>query len=135
VAADPLASNCLDIVPELPVADLLAAETWFHDLLGFQTVWVWEDSFAAVGCGEVQVYLRKTEGPRENVRCYLHVKDADRLYERCKQYGGAIVDEIESKPWGMREFAVTSPDGHILRIGHGEKRVDEIFQFKPGDQA
>jgi len=125
-------SNCLDVVPELPVLDLPGAQKWFQDTLGFRTAWVWEDSFVAVSSGEVQLYLRKTDSPAAGMRCYLHVKDADRLYDRCKQHGARIVDELESKPWGAREFAVEAPGGHLLRIGHGEKRVDEISQFAVG---
>jgi catechol 2,3-dioxygenase-like lactoylglutathione lyase family enzyme len=133
VSTNEHASNCLDVVPELPVADLGEALNWFRDTLGFETAWVWQDSFAAVRCGQVQLYLRKTESPAAPVRCYLHVRDADRLYARCKEASVRIVDELESKPWGAREFAVENSDGHILRIGHGESRVDEISEFKPGD--
>ena len=125
--------SCLAVVPELAVAQLASAQKWFHEVLAFRTAWVWEDSFAAVANGEVQLYLRRTEGPFAAVRCYLHVKDADALYDRCQQQGAVIVDELESKPWGAREFAVEAPGGHTLRIGHGEKRVDEIGQFKLGD--
>jgi catechol 2,3-dioxygenase-like lactoylglutathione lyase family enzyme len=127
--------NCLDVVPELPVADLAVARKWFQDALGFRTAWVWEDSFAAVCDGEVQLYLRRIETPAAGVRCYLHVKDADRSYDRCKRHGAQIVDELESKPWGAREFAVETPGGHIIRVGHGEKRVDEISRFRLGDAS
>jgi catechol 2,3-dioxygenase-like lactoylglutathione lyase family enzyme len=123
------------VVPELPVTDLADAQKWFRDMLGFRTAWVWEDNFAAVCCGDVQLYLRKIDTPAATVRCYLHVKDADRLYDRCKQQGARIIDELASRPWGEREFAVEGPGGHLLRIGHGERRVDEIGQFKLGDAS
>jgi len=126
---------CLDVVPELPVTDLARAQSWFHDALGFQTAWVWEDSFAAVCSGEVQLYLRKSDSPSAPVRCYLHVVDADALYLRCQQQGAQIVDELGSKAWGAREFAVETCDGHVLRVGHGEKRIDEISQFTSGNSS
>jgi len=113
----------------------LRAQKWFQDVLSFRTAWVWKDSFAAVFSGEVQMYLRKTDSPGAGMRCYLHVKDADRLYDRCQQQRGRIVDELESKLWGAREFAVEAAGGHILRIGHGEKRVDEISQFTVGERS
>ena len=125
--------ECLDVVPELPVTDLAHAQSWFQNALGFHTAWVWEDSFAAVSSGEVQLYLRKLDGPAAPVRCYLHVVDADSLYHRCQKQGARVVEELGSKPWGAREFAVETCDGHILRIGHGEKRVDEISQFQVGE--
>ena len=125
-------ANCLVVTPEIPVVDLFAAQNWLQEILEFKTAWVWEDSFAAMQCGEVQLYLRKSDKPIVSVRCYLHVKDAQPLYDLCIQRGAVIVDEMESKPWGAREFAVQSPDGHIFRIGHGEKRVDEISRFTLG---
>jgi uncharacterized glyoxalase superfamily protein PhnB len=57
------------------------------------------------------------------------VQDADALYARATQNGARIGETLESKPWGMREFMVETPDGHRLRIGHGEKRVDQIEKF------
>ena len=128
-------SLCLDVTPELPVANLAIAQRWFQDVLGFQTAWVWEDRFAAVFHDEVQFYLRKTDQPIAAVRCYLHVQAADPWYTRCKNQGARILDELRSTPWGAREFAVAACDGHVVRIGHGEKRVDEISQFKLGDGA
>jgi len=127
--------ECLDVVPELPVTNLAHAQSWFQNALGFQTAWVWEDSFAAVSSGEVQIYLRRSDSSAAPVRCYLHVVDADSLYQRCQQQGARIVDELESKAWGAREFAVETCDGHVLRVGHGEKRIDEISQFTKGNAS
>jgi len=57
------------------------------------------------------------------------VTDADRLHALYRERGVAIAEPLESKPWGMREFAVCDPDGHCLRFGHGEKTVAEIPGF------
>jgi hypothetical protein len=127
-------ANCSVVIPELPVTDLSAAQHWFQEMLAFKTAWVWENSFAAVQCGDVQLYLRVTPSPISLVRCYLHVKNADAVHELCSRHNATIVDKVESKPWGAREFAVQSPDGHVLRIGHGEKGVDEISNFTLGER-
>jgi predicted enzyme related to lactoylglutathione lyase len=128
-------SLCLAVVPELPVVDLAGALRWFDEVLAFGTAWVWEDSFAAVANGEVQLYLRKVDDPPAGVRCYLHVADADAWYARCQTHGAVIVDPLASKPWGAREFTTQTPDGHTLRIGHGEKRIDEITNFHRPDRS
>jgi hypothetical protein len=26
-------------------------------------------------------------------------------------------DDLDDKPWGMREFAIVDPDGNLIRIG------------------
>ena len=50
---------------------------------------------------------------------YLHVRDCAGLYEQVVAKGVAIWHPLGDKPWGLREFAVVTPDGH--RIVFGEK--------------
>jgi uncharacterized glyoxalase superfamily protein PhnB len=133
--AEKLQPRCFDIVPELSVANLQGALAWFNNVLGFRTAWVWQDNFACVVSGDVQIYLRKVDTPIGVARCYLHVASADTVYSRCQQQQATIVDPLASQPWGMREFAVETPGGHVLRIGHGEKEVKDISDFKKGDAA
>jgi catechol 2,3-dioxygenase-like lactoylglutathione lyase family enzyme len=49
--------------------------------------------------------------------------------------GVTIAEPLEYRPWGMREFAVRDPDGHVLRFGHGEKTVAEIPRFRTAPSA
>lgn len=50
---------------------------------------------------------------------YLRVADADALHAAWSQGEAAErMDEIEDKPWGLREFHLVDPDGNLLRIGH-----------------
>ena len=53
---------------------------------------------------------------------YLRVADADTWYRHLKTKGAELLSRIEDKPWGMREFAMRTPDGHRITIGHGLKR-------------
>lgn len=50
---------------------------------------------------------------------YLHVHDALSLYQEVLKNGVKIWHQLADKPWGMREFAIVTPDGH--RIVFGEK--------------
>lgn len=50
---------------------------------------------------------------------YLHVLDAAGLYQEYVGRNVEIWHRLENKPWGMREFAIVTPDGH--RIVFGEK--------------
>ena len=50
---------------------------------------------------------------------YLHVRDCAGLYEEVVAKGVEIWHRLADKPWGMREFAVVTPDGH--RIVFGER--------------
>lgn len=48
---------------------------------------------------------------------YLHVEDAQALYEEIKNRGAPILHELEDKAWGFREFSVITPDGHRIVFG------------------
>lgn len=120
--------NCLDVIPELPTINLEAACSWFDDVLGFTTAWVRHKSLAAVAQGEVQLYVRNVDAPVDTVRCYLRVAAVESIHERCTQRGARIIEPLRSTAEGMREFAVEAPDGHVLRIGQGYERVDDVVR-------
>ena len=59
-------------------------------------------------------------GARGEVRRF--VDDADFVYAVCREHDVPIEEPISSKPWGMREFSIRDPNGHLLRIGHSTRR-------------
>jgi catechol 2,3-dioxygenase-like lactoylglutathione lyase family enzyme len=109
------------LVPQLPVADVTRSLHYYRDVLGFRIDWRWEDGFGAVSNGDVQLFFAKADAPAPGA-CYCFVDDADRLYEAYRAKGVRIAEPIGSRPWGMREFTIEDPDGHRLRIGHGDGR-------------
>jgi catechol 2,3-dioxygenase-like lactoylglutathione lyase family enzyme len=48
---------------------------------------------------------------------YITVDDVDRLHAELTDRGAIISAPPESKPWGMREFGVRTPDGHRIQMG------------------
>jgi catechol 2,3-dioxygenase-like lactoylglutathione lyase family enzyme len=48
---------------------------------------------------------------------YITVDDADLVYAELAERGASISASPESKPWGMREFGVRTPDGHRIQVG------------------
>ena len=48
---------------------------------------------------------------------YLYVDDANDLYAHVKRENTQITKAIADEPWGMREFALRTPDGHRIMIG------------------
>ena len=47
----------------------------------------------------------------------IHVgHDLDGLHQVYRQRGVEIVEAPLSQPWGLREFAIREPDGHVLRF-------------------
>ncbi|MHA2029583.1 MAG: VOC family protein [Candidatus Kariarchaeaceae archaeon] len=47
------------------------------------------------------------------VHFYIVVDNIDEVYNKLKSKIN-IIDEIENKPWGSREFALKDPDGYLL---------------------
>ena len=50
---------------------------------------------------------------------YLHVSNAAGFYAEIVRNGVEIWHPLADKPWGMKEFAIVTPDGH--RIVFGER--------------
>ena len=48
---------------------------------------------------------------------YLHVDDAQAMYREVLEKGVEIWLPLADRPWGQREFAIVTPDGHRLVVG------------------
>lgn len=49
---------------------------------------------------------------------YLKVDDADAWHAELQAKAIPGIGPITTQPWGMREFAIHTPDGHRLMVGH-----------------
>lgn len=105
----------------LPVKDFKESLQFYTNVLGFDIAWIWdEDGYGAVRCGEVEIHLDKQDhvAPYQS---YLFVENADQIYAWYKEQGVKIIKEIESKPWGVREFTCEDINGHLFRVAHHEE--------------
>jgi catechol 2,3-dioxygenase-like lactoylglutathione lyase family enzyme len=48
---------------------------------------------------------------------YVTVDGIDNYYEEVRTNGAEFTQPLSSKPWGMREFGVRTPDGHRIHFG------------------
>ena len=46
----------------------------------------------------------------------LEVDDVDRWHDRVAASGYPILEPLQERPWGLRDFRVSDPDGYYLRI-------------------
>jgi uncharacterized glyoxalase superfamily protein PhnB len=121
------------VQPVLPVADAARAARYFCDVLGFELDFIAGEppSYARVKMGVRQkgeagwgdpVYLRLWQCGGQDARTWrgeivIHVgHDIDGLHAAYVRRGVTIVEPPQSQPWGLREFAVREPDGHVLRF-------------------
>ncbi|MCU4117683.1 bleomycin resistance protein [Variovorax sp. N23] len=117
------------VQPVLPVADAARAARYFCDVLGFELDFIAGEppSYArvkhvpAAGQGEA-VYLRLWQVNTREARPWrgeivIHVgHDLDGLHAAYVKRGVDILEPPTSQPWGLREFALREPDGHVLRF-------------------
>jgi catechol 2,3-dioxygenase-like lactoylglutathione lyase family enzyme len=109
----------------LAVKDLAASRRFYVERLGFAEDFS-VDGWAFLSRGACQLRLGHcpdvqpmTQAPDHSWFAYLHVRDAAGLCAESVRKGVTLWHPLADKPWGMREFAIVTPDGH--RIVFGEK--------------
>ena len=107
------------LVPELPVADVERAQQYYQDTLGFEIAWLYEDKeIGAANRGNVAIFFRKRKPPFEPAVHWVFAEDIDATYQELKSLNANIVDPLEKKPWGLRQFTVQDLDGNIFYFHH-----------------
>ncbi|MGC3964479.1 MAG: bleomycin resistance family protein [Rhodocyclaceae bacterium] len=108
----------------LAVPDLARTADYFHNVLGFTREWQDGDNWQALARDGVRVMLGHCPDalpPRDlgdhSYFAYLHVDDIDALHTELLGRGALIRQSPTDKPWGMREMALETPDGHRLMVG------------------
>jgi len=109
----------------LAVNDLESSKRFYLEKLGFvEDLCV--DGWAFISRGACRLRLGHcpeaipmSRTPDHSWFAYLHVSDAAGLYDETVRNGVPAWHPLADKPWGMREFAIVTPDGH--RIVFGEK--------------
>ena len=107
-------------VPELPVADVEHSQKHYKDALGFEIGWLYADrQIGAVSRDNVAIFFRRKQPPFEPAVHWILAPDIDATYQELRTLGANIVDPLQEKPWGLRQFTVQDPDGHLFHFHHG----------------
>ena len=72
----------------------------------------------AVSRGDVAIFFRKRKPPFEPAVHWVFAEDIDASYQELKSLGANIVDPLEKKPWGLRQFTVEDLDGNLFYFHH-----------------
>jgi DNA-binding transcriptional MerR regulator len=120
----------LHLMPRLPVTDVDRSIAYYQEALGFRLAWRTTDgSLAALASGEIEMLLLVPwtgESAPPAQAAYVYVEDPDALCAEYEQAGADIVDPVDSRPSGMRDFVVRDPDGHRFTLGRGEQQLREV---------
>ena len=112
-------SSISPLVPELPVADVERAQQHYRDALGFEIGWLYPDKeIGAVSRGAVAIFFRKRTPPFEPAVHWVFAPDIDASYRELQSSGANIVEPLEAKPWGLRQFTVADVDGNRFYFHH-----------------
>lgn len=128
---------------ELHVNDFLKVKN-FYSRLGFKEVWERKpedkkgylvlkrnDNILCFWPGNENVYEQEyfKNFPKETKKGYgieivIMAEDVEALYEKAKAFAN-IVQELETKPWGLKDFRIEDPFGFYIRFTEPHNILDE----------
>ncbi len=111
----------------LAVKDLNRSADFYKNKLGFSTLWA-DDGWHFLTRDNIRIMIGECpddvsafETGCHSYFGYFDTENIEDLYAEYVAKGLEIVSKLEDKPWGQREFAVRTIDGH--RITFGEAAV------------
>ena len=108
----------------LAVRDLAVSTRYYMDVLGFQKdpidaegwSFLTRDSFRVM-LGECVDERPAGELGNHSWYAYWNVVGVDDLYREFLEKGANVLSAPVNKPWGLREFGLSTPDGHRIVCG------------------
>jgi uncharacterized glyoxalase superfamily protein PhnB len=117
------------ITPNLLVSSVERSLAFYVDTLGFERGMTVPDAspfaFASVTSGPVEIFFNDAAGAVKEypafagkpIGCsgtlFVEMQEVDALHDRIKA-AVRVVMSIETKFYGMREFAIEDPDGYVI---------------------
>ncbi len=107
-----------------PVSDMERSLVFYRDQLGFEVTFAWEDpvSYAVLKRDDISIHLSLSDGTvttSGHTALYIFPYDVDAVYSELKAKGVSFLTDIGDRDYGMRDFDIKDPDGHILSFGKG----------------
>lgn len=110
--------------PVLAVHDLVASSQWYVRVLGCSVSEPDPGNWVFCKTGAVTFMLGRCpeavpagELGDHSYVAYLSVTGVDALHRRAVAEGAEILKAPTTEPWGRREMALRSPDGHRFMLG------------------
>ena len=104
--------------PLLLVPDVCATADFYRSILGFKCDFGADTpEYAVMWRDNAAVHLAQGEQAPTGVRIFFWVKDVNTFYQEVIQRGAAIAVPIETRAYGIRDFAIRDPNGVLLVCG------------------
>ncbi|MFI5048093.1 MAG: VOC family protein [Acidimicrobiia bacterium] len=111
--------------PVLAVHDLERSAAWYEAVFDAQRIDIDPGGWVFCVAGDVRFMLGScpdvipaTDIGDHSYLAYLDVDDVDALHERALATGADVLKPPTDEPWGRREMAVRSPDGHRFMVAN-----------------
>lgn len=126
-------SSWLHYLPHLPVSDVDASVAYYEEALGFRLAWQTTDRrLTALASGPIEMLLLVPwdgEGPPPPQSAYVYVEDPDALCAEYEEAGATIVEPVATRPYGMRDFVISDPEGHRFTLGRGDDALRDVAGY------
>jgi catechol 2,3-dioxygenase-like lactoylglutathione lyase family enzyme len=112
----------------LTVKDLQKSIVWYRDQVGFHMDRSWDVDGKMAGAtmlaGDVRINLNQDDGKKGPGRAMgqgfsIHLstgQDVDQVAAAIERRGAKLDDGPSDRPWGVRSFYLTDPDGYRFGI-------------------
>lgn len=108
----------------IAVNDLMRSAQYYRNVLGFEVREMGDEGwrvFVKDNCVIRAGHCPDAMPPRElgdhSYFAYLRVDSIDEYFAQVQARGGRILKKLRDEPWGMREFALETIDGHRIMFG------------------
>lgn len=108
----------------IAVLNLQKSSDFYQNILGFDVAEIGDDGWRMyvkddchIMAGNCPDAIAPNELGDHSYFCYLVVESADNYYAELISNKAELSKPPEDKPWQMREFAITTIDGHRIMVG------------------
>lgn len=117
----------MKLEPLIYVSDLNKSISFYTELLGFKLGELYpnreEATYAPIFIDDYKLMLVLARDSNKKffpnglggsgTQLFIQVEDVGSVWEKTKDEG-RVIDPIESKSWGDREFTIKDPDGYLI---------------------
>ena len=108
----------------IAVNDLKASTRYYQEVLGFEVkeiggsgCYFYDKDSCRILTGECPEALAPAQIGDHSYFAYLVVAGIDNYFSEVSDAGAEILKPLTDEPWGMREFALRTIDGHRIMVG------------------
>jgi uncharacterized glyoxalase superfamily protein PhnB len=114
--------------PHLPVKNLQQTLAYYRDKLRFYDEWTWTNKDGEVKDGgirrddmrllfaEDREFTESINNSKHSLPLMWFTENIGEIYAEFKERGIAIVDELRTHPYGLREFSFHDINGYYIRV-------------------